>query len=135
MRVNWTRVVLDEAHNIRTKSTQRWKSASELQARYRWAGKIFICFGFGFGFGFWFILFVWVVFAISDDVIIVTLIVTGTPIHNKLDDFYNLYLFLQFRHPDLATKQLWNHVVVRPCGSMNAVERAKGYARLRMLWS
>lgn len=35
----WNRVVLDEAHNIRTKKSSRWKSANDLDAKFRWAGE------------------------------------------------------------------------------------------------
>lgn len=35
--MKWKRVVLDEAHNIRTKKTARWRRAVELNSVYRWA--------------------------------------------------------------------------------------------------
>ena len=35
--VEWHRVVLDEAHNIRTRTTKMFKAAAALKATHRWA--------------------------------------------------------------------------------------------------
>ncbi|KAK1830452.1 SNF2 family N-terminal domain-containing protein [Podospora conica] len=53
----WLRVVLDEAHHIRNRSSLAFKSATALTAKYRWC-------------------------------------LTGTPIHNSLDDFGALLAFI-----------------------------------------
>ncbi|UKZ70767.1 uncharacterized protein TrAtP1_011737 [Trichoderma atroviride] len=54
---SWHRVVLDEAHHIRTRNTQTFEAACEIQAWRRWC-------------------------------------LTGTPIHNSIDDFAALLSFV-----------------------------------------
>ncbi|KAI4153121.1 MAG: hypothetical protein LQ340_002495 [Diploschistes diacapsis] len=53
----WLRIILDEAHHIRNRSSKVFKSTLEIQARYRWC-------------------------------------LTGTPIHNSLDDYGALLTFV-----------------------------------------
>ncbi|CAF1198971.1 unnamed protein product [Didymodactylos carnosus] len=62
--VKWTRVILDEAHRIRSHTTQTAHACVGLVAIYRWC-------------------------------------LTGTPIHNKADDFYSLLKFLHYEPFDI----------------------------------
>ncbi|KAI0442355.1 SNF2 family N-terminal domain-containing protein [Xylaria telfairii] len=55
---NWLRVVLDEAHHIRNRSSETFQSVCALKSRYRWC-------------------------------------LTGTPIHNCLDDYGALLSFIR----------------------------------------
>lgn len=71
----WFRVVLDEAHHIRNRSSQTFKAACEIQAWYRWC-------------------------------------LTGTPIHNSLDDFAALLSFVGV--PVFMKKNLFDFWIKRP---------------------
>ncbi|KAL7910094.1 SNF2 family N-terminal domain-containing protein [Trichoderma velutinum] len=71
----WYRVVLDEAHHIRTRNSQTFKAACEIQAWFRWC-------------------------------------LTGTPIHNSLDDFAALLSFV--RVPIFMKKNLFDFWITRP---------------------
>ncbi|KAL6821028.1 SNF2 family N-terminal domain-containing protein [Trichoderma sp. SZMC 28015] len=71
----WYRVVLDEAHHIRTRSSQTFRAACEIQACYRWC-------------------------------------LTGTPIHNSLDDFAALLSFVGV--PIFMKKNLFDFWITRP---------------------
>ncbi|KAF3066160.1 putative SWI/SNF-related matrix-associated actin-dependent regulator of chromatin [Trichoderma lentiforme] len=74
-KVQWYRVVLDEAHHIRTRNSQTFKAACEIQAWYRWC-------------------------------------LTGTPIHNSLDDFAALLTFV--RVPVFMKKNQFDFWITRP---------------------
>jgi len=52
-KINWNRVIFDEAHHLRNSDTKRYHSCKQIRARIRW-------------------------------------LVSGTPIQNKKQDFYNL---------------------------------------------
>ncbi|KAK0756595.1 hypothetical protein N5P37_010749 [Trichoderma harzianum] len=73
--VQWYRVVLDEAHHIRTRNSQTFKAACDIQALYRWC-------------------------------------LTGTPIHNSLDDFAALLSFVGV--PVFMKKNLFDFWISRP---------------------
>ncbi|KAL7784188.1 SNF2 family N-terminal domain-containing protein [Trichoderma afarasin] len=74
-KMQWYRVVLDEAHHIRTRNSQIFKAACEIQAWYRWC-------------------------------------LTGTPIHNSLDDFAALLTFVGV--PIFMKKNLFDFWIARP---------------------
>lgn len=57
--MKWQRIVLDEAHRVRSHKSQTAQACASLNAVYRWG-------------------------------------LTGTPIHNKADDFYSLLRFLHY---------------------------------------
>ncbi|XP_075220225.1 transcription termination factor lodestar [Lycorma delicatula] len=57
-KVNWKRIILDEAHNIKNHKSQTASAVFNLKAKYRWA-------------------------------------LTGTPVHNKTQDFFSLIKFLR----------------------------------------
>ncbi|KAK5987845.1 SMARCA3-like protein-like protein [Cladobotryum mycophilum] len=71
----WHRVVLDEAHHIRTRSSQTFKAACEIRARYRWC-------------------------------------LTGTPIHNSLDDYAALLSFVGV--PFFMDKSVFDFWIAKP---------------------
>ncbi|KAL7930066.1 SNF2 family N-terminal domain-containing protein [Trichoderma chlorosporum] len=71
----WCRVVLDEAHHIRTRNSQTFKAACEIQACYRWC-------------------------------------LTGTPIHNSLDDFAALLSFVGV--PIFMKKSFFDFWITKP---------------------
>ncbi|KAL6697594.1 SNF2 family N-terminal domain-containing protein [Trichoderma pleuroticola] len=88
--VQWHRVVLDEAHHIRTRNSQTFKAACEIQAWYRWC-------------------------------------LTGTPIHNSLDDFAALLSFVGV--PVFMKKNLFDFWITRPIKENNSY----GLKRLGLL--
>ncbi|KAI9708611.1 MAG: hypothetical protein M1820_003829 [Bogoriella megaspora] len=65
----WHRLVLDEAHHIRNRSSELFKAACAVDSRFRWC-------------------------------------LTGTPIHNSLDDFGALLSFI--RVPSLTVKSMFD---------------------------
>ncbi|KAM7210964.1 SNF2 family N-terminal domain containing protein [Rhypophila decipiens] len=71
----WARVVLDEAHHIRTRSTDLFKAACSLEAPFRWC-------------------------------------LTGTPIHNSLDDYASLVSFIGVE--PFASKSAFDRWIAAP---------------------
>lgn len=89
--VKWQRVVLDEAHRIRSHKSQTAQACSSLEAVYRWA-------------------------------------LTGTPIHNKADDFYSLLRFLHYSPFDVySTWKLFSS------NQYKSIERMKTIVKSLML--
>ncbi|KFA48846.1 hypothetical protein S40293_01496 [Stachybotrys chartarum IBT 40293] len=86
----WHRVVLDEAHHIRSRSSQIFKAACALEARHRWC-------------------------------------LTGTPIHNSLDDFAALLAFI--RASNFADKSAFEYWITGPIKK----GRPDGFERLGRL--
>ncbi|KNE56052.1 hypothetical protein AMAG_01895 [Allomyces macrogynus ATCC 38327] len=74
-RVRWRRVVLDEGHIIRVRTTKNASAACNLIAERKW-------------------------------------VLTGTPLHNKLEDLYSLLRFLEFFPFDQL--QQWKSTIERP---------------------
>ncbi|KNE54399.1 hypothetical protein AMAG_00371 [Allomyces macrogynus ATCC 38327] len=74
-RVRWRRVVLDEGHIIRVRTTKNASAACNLIAERKW-------------------------------------VLTGTPLHNKLEDLYSLLKFLEFFPFDQL--QQWKSTIERP---------------------
>ncbi|KAH6635023.1 SNF2 family N-terminal domain-containing protein [Chaetomium sp. MPI-SDFR-AT-0129] len=84
----WLRVILDEAHHIRTRSTQVFQAACAINAEFRWC-------------------------------------LTGTPIHNSLDDYGALVSFIGVR--PFSIKSVFDSWIVSPLkrkypGSMRNLE-------------
>ena len=73
--VNWLRVVLDEAHRIRSRKTKKFKACDALYAKSRWC-------------------------------------LTGTPLQNRLDDLYSLFLFLRLQ--PICDRPFWDKFIVDP---------------------
>ncbi|KAI0379622.1 SNF2 family N-terminal domain-containing protein [Hypomontagnella monticulosa] len=84
----WLRLVLDEAHHIRNRTSQVFAAACKVRARYRWC-------------------------------------LTGTPIHNSLDDFGALLTFLG-AYP-FTQKSLFNYWIASPVksGQSNGMRNLK----------
>jgi DNA repair protein RAD5 len=74
-RSQWTRCILDEAHNIRNRSKNGYKAAFAAPSFYRWC-------------------------------------LTGTPIHNSLEDLYALICFI--RLPEFAAPMDWKSQIFWP---------------------
>jgi SNF2 family DNA or RNA helicase len=74
LRVEWHRVVLDEAHCIRNVKSKTAQAAIALRATARWA-------------------------------------LTGTPLHNELDDLFSLFCFLHLA--PLSDRDYWRSEVLR----------------------
>ncbi|CAF0970103.1 unnamed protein product [Adineta ricciae] len=86
--VKWQRVVLDEAHRIRSHKSQTAQACSAVDAIYRWA-------------------------------------LTGTPIHNKADDFYSLLNFLHYSPFDVySTWKLFSSNQYKSIERMKTIVRA-----------
>ncbi|KAK2612781.1 hypothetical protein QQS21_001233 [Conoideocrella luteorostrata] len=86
----WRRIVLDEAHHIRTRPSQTFKAACAIHARYRWC-------------------------------------LTGTPIHNSLDDFASLLTFVGITpFQDKASFDYWVSTPIKE-------KHSDGLRRLRRL--
>ena len=86
--VDWLRVVLDEAHKIRSRKTRVFKACNALQARSRWC-------------------------------------LSGTPVQNRLDDIYSLFMFLKLQ--PICDKAFWQKFIVQPLKNGNPL----GFDRLR----
>jgi len=86
--VDWLRVVLDEAHKIRSRKTRVFKACNALQARSRWC-------------------------------------LSGTPVQNRLDDIYSLFMFLKVQ--PICDKAFWQKFIVAPLKNGNPL----GFDRLR----
>ena len=86
--VKWQRIVLDEAHRIRSHKSQTAQACSELDAVYRWA-------------------------------------LTGTPIHNKADDFFSLLRYLHYEPFDVySTWKLFSSNQYKSIERMKTIVRA-----------
>ncbi|CAF0755680.1 unnamed protein product [Adineta steineri] len=86
--VKWQRIVLDEAHRIRSHKSQTAQACSSLDAVYRWA-------------------------------------LTGTPIHNKADDFYSLLHFLHYSPFDMySTWKLFSSNQYKSIERMKTIVRS-----------
>jgi SNF2 family DNA or RNA helicase len=91
----WARVVLDEAHHIRNRSSKLFQAISDLRSQYRWC-------------------------------------LTGTPIHNKLDDFGALLSFIGVPpFTGRSGKASFEEWVSAPVHSFTG--HSKGLLRLRKL--
>ena len=92
----WLRVVLDEAHHIRNRSSKTYKAALGAQARYRWC-------------------------------------LTGTPIHNSLDDYGALLTFIDV--DSLSDKSTFDRWIVSPIkdGSPGSIQRLKNVVKATCL--
>ena len=89
--VKWQRIVLDEAHRIRSHKSQTADACSALDATYRWA-------------------------------------LTGTPIHNKANDFYSLLRYLHYSPFDVySTWKLFSS------NQYKSIERLKTIVRSLIL--
>ncbi|KAK2764390.1 hypothetical protein FQN54_009084 [Arachnomyces sp. PD_36] len=86
----WARVVLDEAHHIRNRSSKTFEYACKIRSRNRWC-------------------------------------LTGTPIHNRLDDYGALLGFL--RVPPFMNKASFDHWLVHPISN----NKPEGLRRLKKL--
>ncbi|OCK85547.1 hypothetical protein K432DRAFT_318094 [Lepidopterella palustris CBS 459.81] len=86
----WARLVLDEAHHIRNRSSKTFEAACAIPARHRWC-------------------------------------LTGTPIHNRLDDYGALMTFLGV--PPFSSKSLFDYWLTIP---MNK-NHSDGLRRLKKL--
>ncbi|KAI9142047.1 SNF2 family N-terminal domain-containing protein, partial [Paraphysoderma sedebokerense] len=84
------RVILDEGHIIRNRSTRNHKAACELEAERKW-------------------------------------VLTGTPIHNRLDDLHSLFRFIGTKPFD--ENDIWRRLIDQPIKSRRQV----GMERLRNL--
>lgn len=86
--VKWQRIVLDEAHRIRSHKSQTAQACSALDAVYRWA-------------------------------------LTGTPIHNKADDFFSLLRYLHYEPFDVySTWKLFSSNQYKSIERMKTIVRA-----------
>ena len=92
----WLRVVLDEAHHIRNRSSKTYKAALGAQARYRWC-------------------------------------LTGTPIHNSLDDYGALLTFIDV--DSLSDKSTFDRWIVSPIkdGRPGSIQRLKNVVKATCL--
>ncbi|KAH0541601.1 hypothetical protein FGG08_003949 [Glutinoglossum americanum] len=86
----WARIVLDEAHHIRNRSSKTFEAASAVRARRRWC-------------------------------------LTGTPIHNRLDDYGALLSFIKV--PPFTSKALFDHWLASPISN----NKPEGLRRLKEL--
>lgn len=86
----WYRIILDEAHHIRNRSSQIFKAACEMTSHYRWC-------------------------------------LTGTPIHNSLDDYGALLSFVGV--PPFVEKSKFDYWITSPIKS----ESREGIKRLQVL--
>ncbi|KAF2191078.1 hypothetical protein K469DRAFT_746516 [Zopfia rhizophila CBS 207.26] len=84
---NWYRLILDEAHHIRNRSSQIFKAACAIDSRYRWC-------------------------------------LTGTPIHNSLDDYGALLSFI--RVPPFTEKTMFDFWITSP------IRHARPYSMRRL---
>ncbi|KAH7359599.1 SNF2 family N-terminal domain-containing protein [Pyrenochaeta sp. MPI-SDFR-AT-0127] len=87
----WHRVVLDEAHHIRNRSSQLFKAACAIPSHYRWC-------------------------------------LTGTPVHNSLDDYGALLSFV--RVPQLTEKAMFDFWITSP---IKKTRTSCGFDRLQSL--
>ncbi|CAF2516810.1 unnamed protein product [Rotaria sp. Silwood2] len=86
--VKWQRIVLDEAHRIRSHKSQTAQACSSLDTIYRWG-------------------------------------LTGTPIHNKADDFYSLLHFLHYSPFDIySTWKLFSSNQYKSIERMKTIVRS-----------
>ncbi|CAF3539678.1 unnamed protein product [Rotaria socialis] len=86
--VKWQRVVLDEAHRIRSHKSQTSQACTAIDAIYRWG-------------------------------------LTGTPIHNKADDFYSLLHFLHYSPFDVySTWKLFSSNQYKSIERMKTIVRS-----------
>ncbi|ODV85813.1 hypothetical protein CANARDRAFT_27902 [[Candida] arabinofermentans NRRL YB-2248] len=83
--VKFFRIVLDEGHNIRNRSTKTTKAIYALEATRKWA-------------------------------------LTGTPIINRLDDFYSLVNFLELA--PWSDHSLWKSLITQPFDTGRDIQQA-----------
>ncbi|KAI1079678.1 SNF2 family N-terminal domain-containing protein [Whalleya microplaca] len=92
----WLRIVLDEAHHIRNRSSQVFKATLEIQAHYRWC-------------------------------------LSGTPIHNSLDDYGALLTFIKVN--PFSKKSMFDYWITSPVKEkkLGSLEKLKNLVRATCL--